>query len=89
MDKKETDLERFVALYKSFGIECKINHIPEMDISDVVDFHIPEHYEIILGDNYDPIREATESEKFDGYDGFFTDIHFDMEGNFIQQGFWE
>ena len=71
-----TDLEKFVALYRDFGIECVV----------------------IPGDTTQSIRlsesdyltdSPTTSEKFDGYAGFYTEIVFDLNGKFINQGFWE
>ena len=32
---------------------------------------------------------ATESDNFDGYLGFFSDLEFTIEGKFLRQGFWE
>lgn len=70
-----TDLQDFVSLYKRFGISLKISETEE-------GFMIRMSKEAI--DN-----ETTESEKFEGYAGFCTDIHFDKQGQFVRQGFWE
>jgi hypothetical protein len=77
--EKETDIEKFVALYREFGIECLVNRGND--------------YQFILmcrqkdagGDDI----LTTSSGKFDGYSYFFTKIIFDKSGKFIQQGFWE
>ena len=70
-----TDLERFVALYKDFGINCIVTKLADgtsrIRLTDGRGF-----------------EGATESDKFDGY-GMFTDIEFDKEGKFVSQGFWE
>lgn len=72
-----TDLERFVELYRSFGIECKVNHFEcQEGIFDIIELNSGQH-------------EVTSSIKFDGYGGFFSDVFFDKNGNFIKQGFWE
>ena len=73
-----TDLEKFVDLYKSFGVECKINQDENTD-----------RLYIVFGEsNYDD-GEFTLSDKFKGYCGFYTQIWFTQDGNFLEQGFWE
>lgn len=76
-----TDLECFVELYRSFGIECKVNISIEGQVATQV---------IYIGYGvwgmYDVV---TESPKFDGYYGFYSSVSFDMAGKFIGQGFWE
>jgi hypothetical protein len=72
-----TDLEKFLALYESFGIKCSV-------------FEDLENRQIVrLIVNNDPGREleegCTSSEKIDGYDRFYTDIVFDSSGKFICQ----
>lgn len=86
-----TDLERFIELYRSLGIECIVNRItidPQFNGRSIKP-EIKERQAIHLGgDDYRDIK-STSSEKFDGYGGFFSNIEFDMDGNFISQGFWE
>lgn len=55
-----TDLERFVELYRSFGVECIVNE--EADGTR----------EIILSEisTYSEGRKVTTSDKFEGYSGF-------------------
>lgn len=75
----KTDLERFISVYKSFGIECKVNKVDGSQY-------------ILFVQEYDYNRfsnEETRSYKFDGYSGFYSDIQFDLDGKFIKQGFWE
>lgn len=71
-----TDLDRFVELYRTFGIECNVN---KKDSG----------YEIVLSEHTCYADGATRSDKFDGYCGMFTTISFDGDGKFIKQGFWE
>ena len=74
-----TDLEKFIELYRSFGIECKVyeeDGFQVIDLKKAADFH---------RDTYN----ATVSEKFKGDDYFYSNVLFDMQGNFVQQGFWE
>lgn len=75
----KTDLERFIELYKSFGIECKVNKTNK------------DQYILFVQQNdYDKYENReTRSEKFDGYYCFHSDITFDLDGKFIKQGFWE
>lgn len=74
----KTDLEKFVELYKGFGIECKVE---KTDTGSVITLACEGSYS---HENYE-----TASDKFDGYPGFHTDITFDKNGKFIKQGFWE
>jgi len=68
-----THLEKFIALYKEFGVELT----PEETDTGT---------EITLGaDSYERERVAA----LDGYFGFFTKVIFDKQGNFVSQGFWE
>jgi hypothetical protein len=74
----KTDLEKFRELYKSFGIDCKIQKEEE-------------GFGIYLCGNvlYNDGINYTESDKFHGYTQFYSDIIFDKDGKFIKQGFWE
>lgn len=81
-----THLEKFVALYKEFGIDCKVNK------DDDGIFFIVFVQEDEIYNQYNPYNddvEITKSSKFEGYSSFFSDIEFDNNGNFIKQGFWE
>lgn len=70
-----TDLEKFIQLYKDFGIT------------------------IVPINNDEPIKGSKwqtkitlmedENPKLVGYFGFHSDIYFDKDGKFIEQGFWE
>lgn len=74
----KTDLERFIELYRSFGIECKA-------------FEENDKKFILLGERpYNPERkQVTKSDKFGGHNYFYSDVWFTKEGKFIKQGFWE
>lgn len=68
-----TDLEAFIELYKRFGIEIKTFE--------------EDGYTCVTLNGYD--EDETNSDKFDGYPGFYSGVKFTKEGEFIQQGFWE
>jgi hypothetical protein len=79
-----TDIERFVELYRSLGIECVINQ--RHKITWPLSF---DGVEILMGyDLYSPGGETTESDKFFGYSGLYTCVRFDNNGKFISQGFF-
>lgn len=72
-----TQLEKFVALYREFGIDCVVVSVPSGGSK------------IILGEGPDQ-GERTDSEKFhDSYMGFYARIYFDADGNFVSQSFLE
>jgi len=72
-----SDVERFIELYKSFGIECVVNKESDFNFIHlcVSDFPFDE--------------KSTLSDKIIGYSDFFSTVRFDKEGNFINQGFYE
>lgn len=86
MENDKTDLERFVELYKSFGIDCKVN-IAEKD-GQLMHVNKDDRF-ILIGDYYDNKHETTGSDKFTGYPSFYSDVVFDKDGKFKTQGFWE
>jgi hypothetical protein len=69
-----TDLEKFIDTYKQFGIEIKTYENEKGNIEIMLNW---------WGEN------GTESDKFDGYSGFISDLEFTKEGKFLRQGFWE
>jgi len=73
-----TDLELFLAFYKSAGIELRPAEDFEGD-NIVLRFGKDE-----FGDN-----AIVNSDKFDGYIGFYSDAEFTKDGVFVRQGFWE
>lgn len=64
-----TDLERFIELYKDFGVVLEIKHTEKG------------HTRILI--NHDPFGKIT------GYPGFYSNVYFDKDGKFIEQGFYE
>ena len=73
MSKVKSDLEKFVGLYKSFGIDLKPS----------------KHTTTIYGGNYDVFLGENISDKFGGYSGFESNVVFDKDGKFIRQAFYE
>ena len=69
-------LPKFKELYKSIGIELIVN----------VDNEKQQQF-VTLSEGSYTYAEATKG--FVGYMGFFSEITFDMNGKFIEQGFWE
>ena len=74
---KPSDLYRFINLYKSFDIDCVVD---KEDDRFVIKFS---------GEHYNDGEPYTDSEKFEGYNGFYSIIIFDSKGKFIAQGFYE
>lgn len=70
-----TDLEKFVSLYREFGIECVVAR-------DKMGSRILLAESAMNG-------SATTSEKLVGYAGFYSNVDFDSTGKFVKQGFWE
>jgi hypothetical protein len=70
-----TQLQKFIELYKEFGIELKVEELA------VGGMHTDGYY-IILA-------KSASADKFSGFPGFFSEIHFDLDGNFVRQEFWE
>lgn len=74
--KSTNDLEKFIQLYKSVGIDLSQKKNSEGNIY------------LTLGYNEDDPMENT-SNKFGGYSGFYSIIIFDENGKFIKQEFFE
>ncbi len=68
-----TDLEKFIDTYKQFGIGVKT-----YEDGDKI------RIELNGWEDY-----STESDKFDGYCGFYSDLEFTKQGKFLRQGFYE
>ena len=75
----KSDIERFIELYHSFGIECVVSHAEDGC------------QKIRLSAGFDGYNTAalTLSPKFGGYNGFSSEVIFDRGGKFIGQNFWE
>lgn len=74
-NKMKTDLERFVELYKSFGIECVVNG--------------DEYGMKFISLHGSLFNVATESSRLIGYSGLFSEVVFYSDGSFNKQGFWK
>jgi len=72
----KTDLEKFKELYKSLGIELVVSETEDVLV-------------VKIGTDLHRDNDLTVSEKFTGWNGFYSDIQFTKEGKFISQGFWE
>lgn len=90
----KTDIEKFIELYKSFGVNCVVNKDNTMQYIILHESNHP-HETIKLGNRsnftigQDKFGAATISKKFGGYSDFFTQIEFDLNGKFIGQYFYE
>lgn len=74
-----THLEKFIALYAEFGIECKVNKYDDRQT-------------ILMAEEGDAgygEEQVTRSDKFGGYSYFHTLVTFNLEGNFLKQEFYE
>ena len=74
----DSDLAKFFNLYLCFGVECKVIENKDKDGWFII---------LAESDLYDD--NVTTSDKFKGYNGFYTQIEFDKDGQFTKQGFWE
>lgn len=72
--KKKTDLDKFKELYKSLDIELTVEEKEEVLLVKMS--------RTVIGTDF------TYSTKFKGWSGFYSDIQFTKEGEFIDQGFW-
>lgn len=68
-----TDLEKFIELYKSFGIELKA-------------VQYGDNWCVELGDEE---QKEKHPDKFEGYYGFYSAVYFSLDGKFLNQEFWE
>lgn len=82
-----TDLEKFIDLYKSLGIELEAK--PSEDCSPE---YIDEEEDVFcleLGYTFNNRDKKVDDRLLNGYGGFYSTIHFDANGKFIKQSFWE
>lgn len=80
-NKQKTDLDRFIDLYRSFGIECKVINWGAEKAIQLSDHRFTTGKSNLFHDQ----KNITPSDKFNG----LTIIYFDTSGKFIKQGFWE
>ena len=78
-----TDMLAFTNIYKRLGIELRIGAF------EIVKGGKEYVYQIKMMEGGYPDGYETESDKFEGYFGFYTEVYFDNDGKFIKQGFWE
>lgn len=77
-----TDLEKFLALYKEFGVELDVPTVcTEIELDECRERPRP-------GDLIVSLEQGAD-EKLDGYGGFYSLVVFDKDGKFVKQGFWE
>ena len=80
VDAPQSDLQKFIDLYHSVGIELEAV-VNEEDVENGYQY---------LGLNYRTYECVLTTEKMIGEcSGFHTNIYFDRDGKFIQQGIWE
>ncbi len=89
-----SDLFEFVKLYKRFVIELRIGAFELTKRRGEYAKLCGEYVYQIQMVSSDSLMVSmddhkTENEKFDGYAGFYSEVHFDNNGKFIRQGFWE
>jgi hypothetical protein len=77
--KEKTDLEKFIELYKSVGIELKPSNKSNSGDSSADEYPDSVYLSLVEGIN----------EKIHGYTLFYTELEFTKEGKFIRQGIWE
>lgn len=77
-DLNNSDLHKFIDLYKSFGIKCLVDM--SSDKLTIV---------LLTRDSYLNELSDTQNKKIVGYNGFHSEIIFDSNGKFIEQGIWE
>jgi len=87
-----TDLEKFVELYKSVGIDVNVHGVND-HLRDPLICRSKIILEVATYGSGDDKRGYTEgstlSDKLDGYAGFYTEILFDKDGKFIKQNIYE
>ena len=81
-----TDLEKFIELYKSFGIKLKPYKDDKTNFTTI--FMQEGNPDDFIGSRMN-VKKYSVSNKFEGYSDFFSMVDFDKDGKFIKQGFWE
>lgn len=75
-----TDLEKYIELYRSFGIELKTR---SMEDENGRRYYLNFGVDTFYTEDYDT------DPHFDGYPGFQTVVYFDEDGKFLRQDFVE
>ena len=79
-----TDLEKFLALYKSFGIELFAGPLgPGPDKKELLRSQDADKAGLVVRLRQD------QHDKLEGYGGFCSAVFFDSAGSFLFQGFLE
>lgn len=81
-----TDLEKFIALYKSLGIELEVKLSQDCSPEQREEGDI---FCLELGFCHYDNDKKVDDRLLGGYGGFYSTIHFDAKGKFIKQSFWE
>jgi hypothetical protein len=72
-----TDIEKFIELYKSIGIELRPMKPKELGINDS------------FGEQVLQLTANGTNELISGYSDFSTTLYFDNDGKFLVQMIWE
>ena len=75
----KTDIERFIELYDSIGVDVVVNKRFNPSGSKCTGQWI------VFGGYSDMDRETTNDDRISGYSGFYTSLNFDGDGNFVSQ----
>ena len=76
----KTDIERFIEMYASFGVEVKESQIRES-------YGDKESYRLI---EFGYRSELNENKLLNiGYSNCSMEVRFDLDGKFVGQGYWE
>lgn len=73
-----TDIQRYVELYRSFGIELTVRWTEDRS-----------QQFLWFGHHNTIDKPFDEHKSFDGYSGFYTAVFFDRDGNYLSQEFME
>ena len=94
-----TDLEKFLALYKEFGITLNVGRPGDKDSEFSWALTNRDRWLVLDEEEWATVRTVVTlgnpyclkavSLKFQGYSGFFSQVLFDESGKFLYQGFWE
>lgn len=82
-----TDLQRFISMYRTFGIVLIPNTLPNGEIE--IQLGVDDDSRTVEKDGVKYEYFTSHSPKFTGYSGFHSSVTFTSEGKFISQGFWE
>lgn len=78
-----TDLEKFIALYREFGIDLS-PYVTTRDGCSVVTMSV-----YVSEARWPKFSGDRGVKQFEGYSGFCSEVVFDSTGKFSKQEFWE